>query len=345
MKGLVVQLARTSRWQREGQGFKSPRVHIVRTDIAFFLLYLYTDLMVHTDTLTKTTNHDLQIEKLIQAAFARTKSKLLSYFLAFIVTYAFVIVAVIIAALAVALHYFIYAVTSSYAITMTSAVISTVLFFVGVWYISFWGQLAMIDIIISDTKTGVIEAFKKVRPLVWGFVGYNVLAGLFFFGLFPLGVLSLGIVLILWSVWSIFSAFVYLEYKKKGLENIWMSRDIINQNFWGIFGRLALLYFGFLVIVMLIGSFAQDAKWLNAVNGIFSILVSPFLISYFYEIYRNVKHPKQGQKPIVWLTLSILGWIIMLGSVVFLLSFISQILPDIMQNMEREMMMRQAYNI
>lgn len=338
-------MARTSRWQREGQGFKSPRVHIVRTDIAFFLLYLYTDLMVHTDTLTKTSNHDLQIEQLIQSAFARTKAKFLSYFLAFVLTYAFIIATIIVGALVVALHYFIYAVTASYAITMTSAVISGVLFFVGFIYVSCWGQLAMVDIMITDTKTGVIESFKKVRPLIWGFLGYSIMAGLFMFGLMPLGVLSVGIILILWSIWSIFGAFVYLEYKKKGLENLWMSRDIINQNFWGIFGRLALVYFGFIVLVLLISSFAQEAAWVNAANGILSVVISPFLISYFYEIYRNIKHPKTAQKPIVWITLSILGWIIMIGSVIALASFVSQIMPDIMNNMEKEMILRQAYNI
>jgi len=30
-------LARTSRWQREGQGFKSPRVHRVKLGCAFFI--------------------------------------------------------------------------------------------------------------------------------------------------------------------------------------------------------------------------------------------------------------------------------------------------------------------
>ena len=293
-----------------------------------------------------TTKQSLQIEALFNKAFMRTKDRFLSYFLAVVLTYAMVIGAIIVGALLVLLHFFIFAVTGSLSITMTSAVIVGVLALAGLFYIGSWGQLAMVEALIAKTESGVMDIFKRVRPLVWNYVALTALISLFMIGLAPFGILSLFIVYIVWGVWSAFTVYVYLEQREKGLQNLWVSKAIVDQNFWGIFGRILLVQFAYGFVIGLTSSVSVNQEsWTSFLTVIIGFFAAPFMLSYNYEIYKSFKKPATVQRPIVWLTLSVLGWVILLGLLIWGSSLAAQALPGVMEDMEREMILKQAYNI
>lgn len=290
--------------------------------------------------------HGMQIESLVRASFERTKERFLSYFLATIITYGFGIAAVLIIAIIVGLHFLIYNVTQSYAVTATSGVIFGIASLAGLIYVGAWGQLATISVMTSDKKKGVIETFKELRSSVWGYFWLSVLVSLFTAGIIILGMIGFvvpGIILaILWSLWGAFTPYVYLEHRRKGLENLWLSQALFNTNFWGNFGRMALIFLSIIVVVwaLLFGSIQYNLG--GFVSPVITFLITPFIYAFLYEMYRHQKKVTEVKTPVVWVILSIVGWVIVIGFILFMGSSISQAFPLWEKNFDNEMIFQKA---
>src|SRR3989344_3731584 len=165
------------------------------------------------------------------------------------------------------------------------------------------------------------------RPYVKSYIWFVFLLMFFLIGLLPFTVLSLFIVGILWSLWSSFSIFVFLEKKKKGLENLWISRDMVNQKFWPIAG----LVFVVVVVVVLISALFATVKN-GLVNPIISqLIVTPFVTSFYYEMYKTLKVPQNAKKPVVWIWLSVIGFVAVVVAVVLSFQVISTVIPELMK--------------
>lgn len=290
--------------------------------------------------------HGMQIESLVRASFERTKERFLSYFLATIITYGFGIAAALVIAIIVGLHFLIYGLTQSPAVTATSGVIFGIASLAGLIYIGAWGQLATISVMTSEKKKGVIETFKELRGAVWGYFWLSVLVSLFTAGIIILGMIGFvipGIILaILWSLWGAFTPYVYLEHRRKGLENLWLSQALFNTNFWGNFGRMALIFLAIIVVVwaLLFGSIQYNIG--GFVSPVITFLITPFIYAFVYEMYRHQKKVTEVKTPVVWVILSIVGWVIVIGFILFMGSSISQAFPMWEKNFDNEMIFQKA---
>lgn len=262
---------------------------------------------------TKQQNSDpMSLENLFKAAFNRTKDRFLSYFLAFLFNMLIGGVAIVAALLVGAILVVPFAMSKNFMMAGIWGGIVGVAFIIAMIYISSWMTLLFTQIMIQEEKKGVIETFKSLKPRVGGFIIFSLLSGLFMIGLLPLGLISLFIIPILWGVWNSFSAFVYLEENKKGLENLWVSRAIFNTSFWGNFFKLVLVSLALMIISMGLSFSSRD----NSLGGLLYFLISivsvPFMISYKYEMYKNAKEQVKGAvtKPKIWIVLSIIGYIL-----------------------------------
>lgn len=294
--------------------------------------------MTTTETgISQPASDNLEIETLFRAAFERTKERLLSYILSFLFVYVLFFGALLAVGLLAGAHFLVWSTTQSVAAVGTLALISVVGVLTGFMYLGSWATLATTYTLISENKVGVMEAYKAMRPLVWGHVLVSFFVGLFIFGLVPISVFTLFILLLVWSVWGVFMIFVYMEKQEKGLANLWISQAIVNQRFWAILGRILLVYVAMWVLFFLLGMGAEDYPVLNIVSFIASLLLSPFVISYFYEMYKRLPHPKEIARPTVWIVLSIIGWVVMVFAIVSMSAAAAQSLPDVMQNLDKQM--------
>ncbi len=280
-------------------------IKIPRTKLEFdiFSAIFYTHPM-------STSESSWQIENLLKAAFVRTKERFLSYFLALLLSIAIGIVSFLVVILIGALLFFIYSTAKSALLGVVLLLAGIALFIVVIVYVSAWTGLVLVDILIQEKKIGVIETFKKLRKEVWGWFLFTSLSSLFFIGLIPFGLMTVGLLFILWIFWGSFSILIYLQDKRNGLENLWVSRAMINQKFWPIAGRLLLLnaifwFMGYLFNNVNDGSF----RW---VSFVFSLVTAPLATSFLYEIYVHLEKPKIVRRPFIWVLLSLIGWIILL---------------------------------
>lgn len=261
----------------------------------------------------KTVSDPWQIENLIRSAWKRTLDRFVSYFLAIVLSLVIFIAVFLVCGLVAAVLIGLSAAFSLSNLGLVSALLIILVSLVGYLVLLYVGSLVSLlinEVVIQDVKTGVMEALAKVRPLVWDYAWLSFLMSLFFAGLFIWGVLSLLVVFFLWSVWASFITFVFLEKRRRGLDNLWLSKAMVAQKFWGIVGRIILVN----VAAFIISSILASSK--NSILEIGSVLVSlitqPFLISFSYEMYRLIPDPvaPATKKPKAWIIMSVVGWLL-----------------------------------
>lgn len=270
----------------------------------------------------------MAVEALFKKAFARLKDRYLNFLIVTVLGWGIGVGIALFFGLGLGSVFLTWAfVKNPTAVGVVGAIMG--LLFIGILiYFSSWVQLATVDSLIESKKLPPFETYKKVRPLVKDYVIFTVLMLLFFFGLLPFTLLSVFIVGLLWALWSIFSVFVFLEKKKKGLENLWISRDMVNQKFWPVAGVASLV---------LIISVIVSAVFVSARNGLVSSIVSqlvlaPFITSIYYEMYKTLKPPVKGKTPKVWLGLSVVGFVITVLVVVLSIQAVSKVIPEILND-------------
>jgi hypothetical protein len=280
----------------------------------------------------------LGIEELMKAAFVRTKDRFLSYILAYLLAFLIGLGAGAGIALLVGVNFLVWFGTKSMLLTMIISLVSGVAGILGLIYIGSWTGLAIIASIISPQKMGVTEYFKSVKPYVWDYYWVSVISCLFLLGLLPFGFLSLFIIYLLWAVWGAFQAFVFLDRKEKGLQNLFISKAIVSSDFWGVLLRIAVLYIAYYAILYVMSLAQTSSKEGSAILGVFSFIVSlfagPFILSYLYELYRNLPQPTQVGSNTVWKILSVVGGIIMIIGLIAGGSALIQNGPKLLEQMQ-----------
>ena len=275
-----------------------------------------------------------QLESLIKRAFVRTKERFLSYFLALVLSFAFVLISVIILGLLLVLGGLAAALTKLVLVSFFASLVMILLVVLVFVFVGSWIQLSTIKVLIQDDRLGVVETFKKVRSLVWGYLTFSLLASLFMLGLLPLGLLSLGIVFLLWSFWNSFSTFVYLTNRQKGIANLWQSRALVNKRFWGIVGRLLLMNIAVAFISLVLAG--SKSSLLAIVSVIFSLFSQPFLISFSFEMYRNLSQPVGAKGPRAWLVLSVVGWVLTALYLFLVVPIAVRRLPEVLPQFQKD---------
>jgi hypothetical protein len=274
-----------------------------------------------------------QIENLIKSAMSRTKDRFLSFILGLVLCLFMLIAGLVIPGVIGAILIGISYLAKNWALMGFFITVLVIVIILVESYIGIWGNLALTKIMTQESKTDLTGAFKKVRPLIWGFFGVKAMAALFIYGLLPFIVLSFGIVGILWWAWMSFIQFAYLEEQRKGLHTVWYSRDLFNQKFWPILGRILLVNSSLLLFQIILNS--VDNNVFKLLTGIFYFITTPFIISYNYEIYRNLDHSAEGKKSTPWIVASIVGWIIMIAVLILSFHVIVKKLPELIQKNNR----------
>lgn len=248
----------------------------------------------------------MNIENLFSKAFSRFKERFLSYLIVNALSWGLGIILVLAGLLMAGVVALVWFVAKAVIVAAVLGTIAAVVFIVGLIYISAWIQLATVDVLISSKKLPPFDVYKKVKPLIGGYIYFMVVLGLFMLGLLPFTLVSLFIIGILWSLWSIFSVFVYLEKRKKGLENLWASREMVNQKFWPILGVILLV----IVLMTLVSIVLVSAKTGFAISLVSQLVLTPFIMSLYYELYLTLKTPAKVSKAPVWMALSVIGYVI-----------------------------------
>lgn len=194
--------------------------------------------------------------------------------------------------------------------------------------------LTSVNILVGK-KQSILSMIQSMKPLVFGYIWVALSSAIFLTGLFPYGIITLFILPMIWTFWSSFTTFVYLEKKEHGLQNLWTSRDLYNQKFWELLFRSLLPLGGSILIMIfyvLIAHFiplqALSAIILYFVFHLLNILYGSFVICYNYELYRLLPKTKKAQTPKVWIILSLIGWIINIVLILSFSYFLLQIIPN-----------------
>lgn len=274
-----------------------------------------------------------QLENLIKNAFERTKDRFLSYFLTWLLSFALGAAIVVGLLLFLGLIAVLYVVTKSVLLVSVLGILVTIGFYVALIYVCSWISLATVSVIINEEKMGAGEIFHKVKPRVWGYFWMNLLAFLFMLGLLPFGILSFSIVFILWSLWSSFMTFVYLTQKKKGLQNLWIAREMFRQKAWGIFGRMLLVGFAVFAISFLL-SFSMKNSAGAGLSMLFSLVATPFALSFNFEMFKLLKVPTGVKTPTLWVVFSVIGWVLTVVLTVGIVALVISQFGTLMQKAE-----------
>lgn len=263
------------------------------------------------------------LTELIQAAFQRTKDRFLPFIFISLLS-GLLFVAVVLIGLAAGLIVAFSKVPASMFFIIGISVVA----FVALMYVSTWMTLAVTAVIIDEKREGVIATLRNVRSLVPGFLWVSVLMVLFMIGLLPFGILTIGLILLLWVYWSSFTAFVYLKEQRKGIENMWASRVMVNSDFFGIGSRLALITIAGWIVRYAIGQVFENSAVLQGVlTSLFSFAMGIFSTAFTYEIYKHLEKPKEVRAPKVWIGLSIVGFVLLIFGITSLLPLIKKYAP------------------
>ena len=275
---------------------------------------------------------DFSIEKLISAAFSRTKERFLPYLLAAIFGVGLVIAAVLAMGLLAGVVFLLWLGTKSTVIAGIFGTIALIASIAGFIYIQSWLSLTLVYTIIAKQRVSVTDAFKTMRQLILGYIWVSIVNFLLLFGLLPFGIVTIFILFLVWAVWSTFTVYVYIEKRMHGLDNLFMSKAIISKNFWGFVFRIVIIYVLYLLVAFIIQAIGRESSALSGIiYMIFSFLAGPFMISYMYEMYHNFEHPKDVGSKQIWIILSAVGWVIMIIGIFTFSSFIGREIPKIQQ--------------
>ncbi|OGK16446.1 hypothetical protein A2690_03805 [Candidatus Roizmanbacteria bacterium RIFCSPHIGHO2_01_FULL_39_12b] len=226
----------------------------------------------------------------------------------------------------VALGFFIIAKNVQIALLYVLVIPLLVAFIFAFVYLSTWCGLVTIDSIIGHIGIPLKKRFNAIRPIVMGFVWFNVLFGLFMLGLFIFGILSLGVVFLFWIVTSSFAAFVYLQHQPKGLCSLWISKQMIRGQFFKILGYFVLIYgVIFSIDVILLRS---DHIITNITSWLMNFIAAPYFIALKYEIYKHLEYPKKIEVPEKWVIASKVGFVILIISGFLLFKNLVQSMPS-----------------
>jgi len=161
------------------------------------------------------------------------------------------------------------------------------------WLLSILSPLA----IIISYKDGfsILDSYKAALKKIVSYSWVILLAGIVPMG----GFLMLVIPGIIFSVWFIFSAYVFVYEGRKGFEALFASKSYARGYWWPIAGRFLVMFLAIAGVVTIVGIFSAifGAGTALISNAIISMLITPFAVLYTILIYRDLVRLK-GQPDI-----------------------------------------------
>jgi hypothetical protein len=167
-----------------------------------------------------------------------------------------------------------------------------IVFWLAAIVVSFWSQVSLLYAIKErEEKIGIKESLKCGWPKIVPFIWISILAGFITMG----GFLLLVIPGILFAVWFSFATYILVSEDIKGMSALFRSKQLVAGNWWKVFWRL--LTIGIITIVAYFGLTFLFTSLFNENAGsiagsITSLFLTPFLITYNFLIYEDLKKLK-----------------------------------------------------
>ena len=154
-------------------------------------------------------------------------------------------------------------------------------------FISFAGKGAIIKSI--DSNKGIRKSLEFGWNNLISIIWVDILTSIFII----IGFILFIIPGIMFSVWYAFALMVLLLDNKKGWQALKQSKELTRGKWQGIFIRLILIYIILIAInvaLSTISNLVSDNKIvINAIFYVTMLLFTPFIFSYTYVIYKNLK--------------------------------------------------------
>jgi len=255
-----------------------------------------------------------KIENLTENAYLNTKDRFLNYLLASLISVPFYLVGIGLSAICLLIY-------GKFNFPILSIIVIPIIISPIFIYLSAWTELLKTKVLINPEKRSSFTEFRELRPLIGGFVILQIKSLFFHLWLAPIYLLSLFIAPLLWVFWSMFTSFVYLEKRKKGLENIWYSRALVMKNSTTILLRSLTIGFIFFAFNILVPS---GKNWLiTLIKFVINFAAYPFFILFTYQMYKNLDEPQEVKPPYNWLIAGGISWLVVLsGALIFILSLL-----------------------
>jgi len=169
---------------------------------------------------------------------------------------------------------------SNYDFNITIILIDVLLGLIGLFFcilIGLWFRVALFCI-VKDQSLGIKESLKVAWRKIASFFWIFILEGLAVLG----GLILVIIPGIIFSIWFVFCAFVYIDEGTKGTGALKRSKQLVKGYWWPIFGRVLVI---FIVAILL--------SWIKFFGTIINIFfVAPFTIVFLYTLYQDLKRVK-----------------------------------------------------
>ena len=157
-----------------------------------------------------------------------------------------------------------------------------------------WGLLALLYAVKDSAENiGVGAAFRRAWGKIRSYYWITILMTLIILG----GGMLLIVPGIIFMIWFGFAMFVLIDEGIKGMDALLKSREYVRGQWWGIFGRLMVMW---LLAIVVAGIQAIILKTVSSeatkqlVQFLVSLFITPFFLSYVFILYQHLKALKGG---------------------------------------------------
>ena len=182
--------------------------------------------------------------------------------------------------------------SSKFAISGILLVPLMVLLFLIIFISQIWGQTALLYAVKdSQEKIGIKESYEKGGHKLSSYVWVAILAGVITFGGFVLLIVP-GLI---FSVWFSMALFVLIAEDLTGMDALLKSKEYVRGKWGGVFWRtffIGILYVIIYYVPTLILDFFKVPFAGQVVNLISGLFLSPFIMTYLFLLYNNLKSLK-----------------------------------------------------
>lgn len=159
---------------------------------------------------------------------------------------------------------------------------------------------ASLVLVMKPVGVSLKEVLKETWKNYWNYLIIGVLVSIFV----SLGFVFLIIPGLILSIYLSFSLYVCADEKKKGMEAIKRSWNLVKGNWWQVFGRMLMLIILTIIIAIGINAFGENysGPFFDLLGSFIILLVqafgSFFSMIYMYLIYLDLKKSKEIQTTI-----------------------------------------------
>ncbi|MEI6533393.1 MAG: hypothetical protein WCO06_06150 [Candidatus Roizmanbacteria bacterium] len=272
------------------------------------------------------------LELLLNRAYNRLISRFSHIMVAVVLSILIYLGATVATVFACVAVFFVYVLTQQILLASFLGAIVAIVLVLGFFYIQVWTQLTFVQVVIQDEQKSVGEVFKSMRSLV---VEYSIVLcwqGVFLAGLFWTGFFSFWIVYIFWMIWSLFTTFVYLDFRPKRLGSLWLSKQFVEKRFWRVVLYQFFVFGAYLLYIGVLSTLQNSS--ISLIGTIFYYLLGIFIFCFQYELYLLLRSKEEPIRSPVWIGLSSIGWvflsILLIGGSIMVVTYF----PEFVQQLQ-----------